>query len=302
VNSSSVAAGAVMIYPKSFCANPDTLATNSFQSQDHPLTNTVILEKSQKEFSAFQKLLKDHGIKILSFEEDVSRFTPDALFPNNWFCHLPDGRIFLFPMFPLNRRSECRQDIIRSLNSTNVTDLRYLEKQNQFLEGTGSLIFDHQSKTAFACLSPRTTEPALREFSEVSGYKIVTFTSLDTQDKPVYHTNVMMSLSPQNAVICLESVKNSEERDRVMRVLKSLKKNIVDITCKEMNSFAGNMLFLKGGAQYYWVCSTRAFHSLKPLNRSKLETEAAFLHSPLDTIETYGGGGARCLLAEYFDF
>jgi hypothetical protein len=300
VNPSAVASTAVMIFPKSFCANPDTLASNSFQSVTGENSKLAVLENSQSEFLAFHKTLTENGIKIIFFEEDTSKNTPDALFPNNWFCQLPDGRVFLFPMYPDNRRQEYRPDVIQALNPTEIIDLRPLVNDEIFLEGTGSLVFDHSHKIAFACRSSRTHQKGLEVFEKKSGYKVISFASLDQKDRPVYHTNVMMALSPQNAIICMESISSTEEREHIAFFLKKTGRKILDISFEEMNAFAGNMLFLTNGKNNFWICSSRAWNSLRSEYRSILEREAKVLCSNLHTIETFGGGGARCLLAECF--
>ncbi len=289
-----------MVFPKSFCSNPDTISSNSFQSESSQTAKGVILEKAQKEFSDFQKKIISTGFKILAFEENIEKFTPDALFPNNWFCHLPDGRVFLFPMFPENRRDEYREDIIQALDPKEVIDLRNFADKNLFLEGTGSLILDHRLKTGFACLSSRTSLLALEHFSKLAGYKIISFNSVDTKGDDIYHSNVMMTMSPQHVVICMDSIQDQKQRQTVEDAVKEMGKTLVPISYDEMNSFAGNMLFIKGTNSYHWACSTQAYESLSETNRARLASEGSFVHSDLKTIETFGGGGARCLLAECF--
>lgn len=290
-----------MIFPKSFCSNPDTLDSNSFQSSGLQNEKSNILAKAQSEFNGFQRTLLTSGFQILKFEEDTRHFTPDALFPNNWFCHLPDGRVFLFPMYPKNRRNEFREDIIAALRPKEVIDLRPLADKELFLEGTGSLILDHYNKKGFACLSPRTSPAAVEEFSRLSGYRITTFDSVDTGGKAVYHTNVMMTMSEKHAVICMESVHSVSQKEQIESAVKKIGKTLVPLSYNEMNSFAGNMLFIRGRDSNHWACSTRAYESLSAANRNLLSAEAPFLHSGLNTIETFGGGGARCLLAEVFN-
>ena len=295
-----VANSVVMIKPRSFHANPETLASNSFQKATSERSEDV-LKKAQTEFSEFQNRLTGHGINFLKFDEDTNKNTPDALFPNNWFCQLPNSQVFVFPMQAKNRRDEYRSDIISSLQSSDVTDLRYLEKENHFLEGTGSLILDHDNRVGFACLSPRTSQKALDIFSEKSGYQIISFDSVDEDSHPIYHTNVMMALSPKHMVVNLSSIKCEFQKKRVTSQALLSSKKIIDISYQQMNNFAGNMLFLKNSAdEPFWVCSTRAYMALSKDQRLQLEAEASFIHSPLDTIENHGGGGARCLLAEIF--
>ncbi len=289
----------VMIRPLTFCSNPETLASNSFQksSGDSP---SVILHKAQAEFDLFVEKLTASGIEVLKFEEKAGAQTPDALFPNNWFCQLPDGKVFLFPMQAPNRRKEVRRDVLRKIRATETIDLTPYIERNQFLEGTGSLVCDHRNKIAYACLSPRTSPEVLREFSELSGYRIVSFHSLDRGGKDIYHTNVMMAAGERTMIVNLSSLPESD-RKMVSGVLQETGKTIVDISFDQMENLAGNMLFLQNKTgKKFWVCSTRAFHILTPSQKEILEREGSFLHSELTTIEDVGGGGARCLMAEVF--
>lgn len=296
-----VASSVVMVSPKSFQSNPETQASNAFQKTQTENERNSILQKAQSEFSFFQKKLTDAGIQVRSFVEDLTQSTPDALFPNNWFCHMPDGRVFLFPMQAVNRRREVRPDIVESLPHSVIIDMTNRIERNQFLEGTGSVILDHQNKVAYASLSPRTSIEILKEFSVLSGYEAIAFKSCDENNKPIYHTNVMMSLGSKTAVINLESIQNPLEKAKVIQSLKKSGRQIVDITQQQMNQFAGNILFLKNtDNKTFWICSEKAFKSFTHENKLLLKNDGEFLYAPLDTIETYGGGGARCLLAEVF--
>lgn len=294
-----IASTVVMVRPLTFCSNPETLSSNTFQksSGDSP---HEILRKAQAEFDHFAAELKGAGIQVLSFEEISGAQTPDALFPNNWFCQLPDGKVFIFPMQATNRRKEIRKDILKKIKATEVIDLSPYIERNQFLEGTGSLVFDHETKTAYACLSPRTSKVLLAEFGELSGYKIIPFPALDAGGKAIYHTNVMMAVGERNVVINLSAI-SQEERESVRKGIVDSGKAIVEITHAQMENLAGNMLLLqnKNGVKF-WVSSTRAYESLTPVQRAQLEKEGKFLHVPLTTIEDIGGGGARCLLAQVF--
>lgn len=289
----------VMVRPLSFCSNPETQESNSFQNTSNKETQTEIVQKAQQEFDQFQRVLTDHGIEILNFEELPGQCTPDSLFPNNWFCKLPDGRVFLFPMFAPNRRREYRSDIVTAIKGKELVDLRSYADEGLYLEGTGSLILDHDYKLAYACLSPRTSKDLLMIFAEKSGYQIVPFESYDKNGQQIYHTNVMMALGKKNVVINMASITNENERSLLKKSFLETGKNLLDISYEQTLNFAGNMLLLQNkSGQMYWVCSTRAFLSLTPQQRNMLQVEGEILHSPLDTIETYGGGGARCLMAE----
>lgn len=291
----------VMVRPLSFCSNPETSGSNSFQNTSALESQSSIVNKAQHEFDQFQNVLIKHGIKILKFQELPQENTPDALFPNNWFCKMPDGRVFLFPMFAPNRRREFREDVIDALNAKEVIDLRTYGEKGLFLEGTGSLIFDHDYKIAYACLAPRTSPELLDIFAQRSGYKIVSFESVDKNGKQIYHTNVMMALGKKNVIINLESIRDPSELIMLKKSFADTGKSVVDITHDQMENFDGNMLLLQNDlGEKFWVCSTRAYNHLKEDQREQLTREGRILHSPLDTIETYGGGGARCLMGEVF--
>ncbi|WPU64341.1 citrulline utilization hydrolase CtlX [Peredibacter starrii] len=291
----------VMVRPLSFCSNPETSGSNSFQNTSSVESQSEIVARAQLEFDRFQNVLTDHGIKILKFEELAGQNTPDALFPNNWFCKLPDGRVFLFPMFAPNRRREFRQDVIDALEAKEVIDLRSYGERGLYLEGTGSLIFDHDFKIAYACLAPRTSPELLTVFSEQSGYRIVSFESVDKNGQQIYHTNVMMALGKKNVIINIESIRNPSELALLTKTFAETGKAIVDITHEQMENFDGNMLLLQNqNGVKFWICSTRAHDSLKTEQREQLSQEGKILHASLNTIETYGGGGARCLMGEVF--
>jgi hypothetical protein len=296
----SVASKVLMIRPTSFRSNEQTRPTNSFQKEQS--TNQTCLEKAREEHQTIQNLLLNHGIDVLCFEEKKNSDTPDALFPNNWFCTIPGGTTLLFPMMALNRRREFRTDILHEMNPTaSIVDLRPMEKESCYLEGTGSLILDHSNRTAFACLSPRTTARALREFEKVSGYRVFSFSALDPDNRPIYHTNVMMALGEKSAILYTEGIVGSRDRDIIVDRITSSGRELVYMDSNQLHSFAGNMLLLKNqNEQKFWIGSTRAVESLNPDQKKMLEKDGEILHAPIPTIENYGGGGVRCLLAEVF--
>lgn len=291
----------LMIRPLTFCANVETAESNSFQRSSQGIPATEIISRAQGEFDHFQELLEANGIHVIRYDEAPGADTPDACFPNNWFCQLPDGRVFIFPMQALNRRREVREDILRGLKKTDLIDLTSFTEQNLFLEGTGSLILDHQNHLAYACLSPRTSEQVLAEFSQQSGYKVISFSSFDEKGSRIYHTNVMMALGDASVVINLSSIPSPEERKILLRSFETSGKKVIDITHTQMNSFAGNMLYLGNErGERFWVMSTRAWSVLTNEQRKILEEEGKLIHSPVPTIEDFGGGGVRCLMAEIF--
>lgn len=291
----------VMVRPLTFCSNQETLESNSFQKTSTDLTPSEIVSRAQKEFDAFQDVLSSKGITILKYDEVPGALTPDACFPNNWFCQLPDGRVFVFPMHAKNRRGEVRQDILSRIKKSDVIDLSPHADRELFLEGTGSLILDHTHKLAYACLSPRTSPFLLKEFSKLSGYEAVSFSSHNEEGKAIYHTNVMMALGEKNVVINMSSINTPEEKEKLLAYFLKTGKYVVDISHEQMNSFAGNMLLLSNNnGENFWVMSTRAYESLTYQQKVMLSSDGTLLHSAIPTIEDYGGGGVRCLMAEIF--
>jgi hypothetical protein len=206
-------------------------------------------------------------------------------------------------MFSENRRAERREDILTTLSNhfqiNKVTDLSTDEARDIFLEGTGSLVLDRDHKIAYACLSFRTNEIALAKFCEATGYTSVVFNAVDETDFPIYHTNVMMCIGDKFAVVCFETIKNDAEIENLMHSLKSTNKEIVAINFDQMNHFAGNMLQVKNAkGESLLVMSEQAYKTLNQEQITVLSKYAKLIYAPLYTIETNGGGSARCMLAE----
>ena len=220
--------------------------------------------------------------------------------------------VVLYPMFAENRRAERRQDIIEALTgavapscaSAALLDLTYYEKRNLFLEGTGSLILDRNEHLAYACQSPRTCEEVLEEWSSKMGYDYFLFHAEDMNGNPIYHTNVMMSVGEQLAVVCLDAITDIEERMSLIELLEESDKEIVEISLEQMNEFAGNMLQLhtvkEGELKYIMVMSARAKDSLDQDQIEAIEKYCKIVAPDLEFIERNGGGSARCMLAEIF--
>ena len=218
----------------------------------------------------------------------------------------------LYPMFAENRRAERRQDIIEALTgavapscaSAALLDLTSYEKRNLFLEGTGSLILDRNEHLAYACQSPRTCEEVLEEWSSKMGYDYFLFHAEDMNGNPIYHTNVMMSVGEQLAVVCLDAITDIEERMSLIELLEESDKEIVEISLEQMNEFAGNMLQLhtvkEGELKYIMVMSARAKDSLDQDQIEAIEKYCKIVAPDLEFIERNGGGSARCMLAEIF--
>jgi len=295
-----------LIRPVSFGFNPQTAGSNRFQEMPRDgAPPGVTQEKALLEFSALAKTLADLGIDVLIFDDTPAPHTPDSIFPNNWFSTHPDGTLCLYPMQAENRRAERRAEMISALRDgfdvKQVIDLTAFENENKFLEGTGSLVLDHQNRTAYACLSPRTDNELLKLWAEKMNFETVSFSAFDSDGQAIYHTNVLMCVGGQFAVVCLESVKNMGERERLRDSLSKSGHEVVEISLEQMQNFAGNMLQLSAKTgESILVMSQRAFDSLRPPQIETLSKYARLVPVDISTIETCGGGSVRCMIAENF--
>ncbi|WMI67963.1 citrulline utilization hydrolase CtlX [Mangrovimonas sp. YM274] len=298
----------LMIRPVNFRMNEQTAVNNYFQ-EDLDLVQAEINTKAQKEFDAFVEKLRAVGINVVVVNDDPSLDTPDSIFPNNWVSFHENGDVALYPMFAENRRRERREDVLETLEKEgftieNIVDYTSAEEEGVFLEGTGSLLLDRVNRKAYCALSARADEELFIEFCEDFEYTPVVFTAFQTVEGkrlPIYHTNVMMCLAETFAVICLDSIDDKKERKNVTNHLKTDGKEVIVITEAQMHQFAGNMLQVKGeNDQRFLVMSQSAYDSLTKDQIAKIEKHCAILSSSLETIETCGGGSARCMMAEVF--
>lgn len=298
----------LMIRPVNFRMNEQT-AVNNYFMEDLDLKNQTINSKAQVEFDNFVQTLKEIGVNVIVIDDTKEPDTPDSIFPNNWISFHADGTVGLYPMFAENRRNERREDVLDILEEKgfvieNVMDYTSAEKEGVFLEGTGSILLDRVNSKAYCALSDRAHEDLFLEFCEDFDCMPVIFTANQTVDGkrlPIYHTNVMMALGEEFAVVCLDSIDDKKERKNVVDHLKQNGKEIIEISSFQMHRFAGNMLEVLGADdQRYLVMSSAAFDSLTPKQINKFESYCKIIHSTLDTIETCGGGSARCMMAEVF--
>ena len=297
-----------MIRPINFRMNEQTAVNNYFQ-EDLSLRDSLINLKAQKEFDDYVDKLRKFGVEVIVVSDNQENDTPDSVFPNNWVSFHNDGTMAIYPMFAENRRLERREDIILELEKegfliVNIVDYTSAEDQNIFLEGTGSMILDRQNKIAYCAISPRADEELFIEFCEDFEYTPVIFTANQTVDnsrEAIYHTNVMMCIAETFSVICLSCIDDKKERKNVISHLKKSGKEIIDITEKQMHQFAGNMLQVKGkNNELFLVMSQAAYNSLTKEQIKKIEKHCNIISSSLETIETCGGGSARCMMAEVF--
>lgn len=296
----------LMVRPANFGFNEETAANNAFQRREGALDAAEIKSRALQEFDAFVETLRAAGVDVIVAKDSASPVKPDAVFPNNWATYHQEGLIVTYPMFAPTRRRERRRQVLDTVlragfHADRRVNLEFNEKIDRFLEGTGSIIFDHQHRLAYACLSPRTDAALLDELCQILGYEKVVFQAVDGSGQDIYHTNVMMAMGETFVVICLATVRDSEERRQLEQLFEKTGKEIVDISLEQMNRFAGNMLQVRNASgQTFLVMSSQAYQSLTPTQTQTLERHTQLLHSPIDTIETYGGGSARCMMAEVF--
>src|SRR5690554_1433896 len=296
-----------MIRPVAFRMNEQTAVNNYFQ-EDLDIMNAEINRKAQIEFDTFVDKLSAVGVHVIVENDDLRLDTPDSIFPNNWISFHENGNIALYPMFAENRRRERREEVLIRLEREgflihDVYDYTPAEDEGFFLEGTGSILMDRVNRKAYCALSARADEELLIEFCEDFEYIPVIFTAYQTVDgqrKPIYHTNVMMCLGEDFCVICLDSIDDAAEKNNVVRHLKQDGKKVIAISESQMHHFAGNMLQVQGKEKKYLVMSEDAHNSLTKQQISIIEETCEILSSDLSTIETCGGGSARCMMAEVF--
>lgn len=295
----------LMVRPAQFGFNVQTADNNAFQTNDTSLTPAEISQRAIEEFDQFVATLRAVGVDVWVVADTPLPVKHDAVFPNNWFSTHADGRLVTYPMYADMRRLERREDILGPLvekyGYTERLHLEVHEAAGRFLEGTGSLIFDRDHRIVYACKSIRTDEGLLLDFAASIGYQAVAFDAVDRHGQPIYHTNVMMALGTTFCVICLETIADADERQRVVATLTGTGKAIIDLSLAQMESFAGNMLQVKNkDGDTFLVMSEQAFRALTSAQISELEGHTQLLHSPIPTIEMYGGGSARCMMAEVF--
>ena len=298
----------LMIRPVAYRMNEQTAVNNYFQ-ENLNLSDVVINTKAQKEFDVFVIKLRAVGVAVIVEDDILEMETPDSIFPNNWVSFHENGDIGLYPMFAENRRRERREDILIRLEKegfiiNGLIDYTSAEQEGLFLEGTGSLILDRVNRKAYCALSPRADEDLVIEFCEDFEYDPIIFTAKQTikgQRLPIYHTNVLMALGEDIAVICLDSIDNKSEKKMLIQNLKEDGKEVVKISESQMQQFAGNMLQVKGANDHnFMIMSSAAYHSLISEQIMSIEKNSTIIHSDLNTIETCGGGSARCMMAEIF--
>lgn len=301
---SQLASTVLMIRPARFESNPMTAASNRFQGRN--LSSPAEQHKvALQEFDELVDVLREAGITVVVVQDTPEPHTPDSIFPNNWVSFHGDGRVVLYPMEALNRRTERRPDIIELLDTElgyqvrAIIDLSLHEQNGHYLEGTGSMVLDRTNKIAYACLSSRTQLDPLGDFAQQMDYDVVAFDAFDRNGERIYHTNVLMNVGEAVAVICSESITDEAQRKAVLAHLKVTGHRVVDLSYEQLEAFAGNMLELRREDGVRVVAmSTQAWNSLNSEQRETLLANGKVVHSPIDNIESSAGGSVRCMLAE----
>ena len=290
----------LMIRPGRFYPNPETAADNAFQ-RDANRDLDVLTLVARNEFDTAVQMLRTAGVNVHVFEDTAEPEKPDAVFPNNWISTHDDGRVVLFPMYSKLRRRERRQDIVEELckhyRVTAVVDYSAFEDEGCYLEGTGSLVFDHLNKFAYVSLSNRSNPKAIQRFADDFSYEPVIFTSIGPRGQSIYHTNVMMCIGTAFAMVGLEMIRNKAERQQVRARLEKTGKEIVELSADQISNFAGNAIELQNkSGEKLLVLSSRSARALTEEQRKTLTRYARLLPLELPTIEL-GGGSARCMIA-----
>ncbi|MEQ8688483.1 MAG: arginine deiminase-related protein [Imperialibacter sp.] len=299
---SNAAPAVLMVRPANFGPNPETAGSNSFQSAAQTGELDQIRLQSIAEFDAAVDTLRNGGVEVIVAQDTFLEERRDAVFPNNWVSFHESGDVFLYPMQSKARRTERRPEVIDAVKPRftvhKITDLSGTEEKELYLEGTGSLIVDYPNRIMYASRSIRTNEGLVRAHATRLGFRAVVFDAVDRSGMPIYHTNVMMCLGTSYCVVCLESIPEGEEKRIFLASLATTSHEIVDISFDQMEHFAGNMLEVATSrSKPALVMSITAFTSLTQSQKIILEKYANLIAVDIPTIEKYGGGSARCMMA-----
>lgn len=298
----------LMVRPVDFAFNPETGADNEFQNQPQ-MAASEVTQRALMEFEGAVNKLTEAGIQVLILEDagdDIQR--PDAVFPNNWFGTDPNNCLYYYPMKTANRRAEVRPKEVEMLlrqhgyQIAQSTFVGGVDWGQQVLEGTGSIIFDHEHKLAYAALSDRCQLALLNSHCQLRGYQVIAFDSLSSKGMPVYHTNVVMSVGVNFVVLCVESVPQ-QQREQLLKAIANTDKTLIDISYAQMEqSFCGNILQLQNQRGEYKIAMSRAaFNGFTDEQIAQLSVLSELVVIDIPTIEQVGGGSCRCMLAEVFN-
>jgi hypothetical protein len=296
------AAAVLMVRPARFGSNAETAASNFFQRE--ALDPNDAAQRARHEFDALALALAGAGVRVHQFAGQREAALPDEVFPNNWLSLHADGTAVLYPMLAPSRRRERRRDILDALVDScgyridRIVDLTHLEGRGEYLEGTGSVVLDRVAHVAYACLSPRTNVAALEGFARALRYEVVPFSAADAAGRPIYHTNVVLSVGTRFAALCTAAIADADERRSVVARLEASGREIIDLSKAELEGFACNLLELDGASGPVIALSAAALCGLAATTRAALEGHGRLVTAEIPTIERLGGGSVRCMLAE----
>jgi hypothetical protein len=301
---SQLASSVLMIRPVRFESNPMTAESNRFQGKSNADPDTQNAN-AQAEFDGLAAALREAGVNVVIVDDTAEPHTPDSVFPNNWVSFHGDGRVVLYPMEAENRRTERRGDIVEQLDSKNgfavkeIIDLSGHEQAGHYLEGTGSMVLDRKNHVAYACLSSRTQLDPLGDFAQRMDYDVLTFDAADRDGVPIYHTNVLMNVGEEVAVICADAIKRDQQRAAVLQRLTGTGHEVIQLNYDQLDAFAGNMLELRSKDGNRLVAmSQQAYDSLEEAQIERLRANGRIISSDIRNIEASAGGSVRCMLAE----
>jgi hypothetical protein len=298
------AGSVLMVRPARFGCNAQTAQSNAFQAKPELLAGKDLQGIALREFHGLAEALERAGVEVLVAPDSAQPPKPDAIFPNNWVSFHHDGTVALYPMLAPNRRLERRDEVLEQVvrsggfRVSRTVDLTHRESEDKYLEGTGSVVLDRVHRVAYACSSPRTDLDVLGEFAQQLDYELMTFDAVDAGATAVYHTNVLMAIGTDYAVVCSESIVGDAHRAAVLSKLRSTGHDLVEISLAQMTQFAANVLELAVPDGKLIALSTTALDCLAPAQRRALESRAMLMAADIPTIERCGGGGVRCMLAE----
>lgn len=295
----------LMVRPAAFGPNEETATTNFFQSLGQKLNDQSVQQSAIKEFDNMVGILRNHDINVLVIDDTPTPVKPSAIFPNNWLSTSPEGIVSVFPMYAPSRRPEKREDILKLLAEKfivkDIQDWSEFEVEGKFLEGTGSMVIDHENEVIYTCYSPRTDIAVLEKFANANKYRAIVFLATDKNGHPVYHTNVVMTLGENFAILCEEAIEEEWELIAIRQLLDSSGHDVIKITKDQMHCFAGNMLQVKNNkGEKFLVMSQTAFDSLYDDQKEELSAKNTLLPIPIPVIEQTEGGSVRCMMAEIF--
>lgn len=301
----ALASTLLMVRPFAFGVNEETVSSNFFLQQDVSKNNSKIENDALVEFDRMVEILRKHEIDLIIIEDTPEPEKPTAVFPVDWICTTPENVVMVFPMLAPNRRTEKRDDIIKKLSENfliaDVQDWTEFEVEGKFLEGTGSMVIDHDNKVIYACYSPRTDTSVLEKFANANNFRAFVFFATDLEERAVYHTNLVMSLCEDFAVLCLEAIDEEWERIAIRQLLDSSGHEIIRITKEQMHAFAGNILQVKNKkGKKFLVMSETAYDSLTNEQKEEFLARSEILTIPVAVIERTGGSSVQSMMAEIF--